>query len=523
MSTFFTRLWSRRWLRALTWTLITLITFWVLLAVVLKWSGQRRWLRLTQELEAKGETLDFFKLQPPPIADERNFAAIEPLNGIRLGPGDSPEAKAAEAKRDRIQKACQLYTSKNDPGKTPPRPEPLAKAEPPSLATLIALLPDLPKLKLTATSDAAALRQSIEREVPFLAELTAAALTRPDVDYLPRWDKIHVPETLFALPVPHCSQTQALSRLLSLHGLACIESGDAEAAVTDVITVLRLAEGHFKEPLLIGHLVGASVQQIAAELAWVLLQRRSLNDAQLQVLQRAFSRVDLAASLLLGMRGEMAAAADMGEYLEKSADGLSLLQMMNERDQTSVPQGLVGRLFPSGFFTHSKVSLVKAEWEHLVRPLHEQALKNVLASAGSAETWLKSISLLKRPDLFLARMALPAVSTMRISSAYAENLRRQVLLACALERHFIQHGSYPANLDTLEASTLAGAAKTAFDESPMHYRVSSDGRYRLWHHGPDGKDDDGTLAGEKGSQAESKPRTAQYLGDWTWRYEPVKR
>lgn len=522
-SSFFTRLWSRRWLRALTWTLITLITFWVLLAVVLKWSGQRRWLRLTQELEARGETLDFLKLQPPPIADERNFAAIEVLNGIRLGPGDSPEAKAAEAKRERIVMACQLYASKNDPGKTPPRPEPLAKAEPPSLSTLIALLPDLPRLKLTATSDAAALRRSIEQQVPFILELTAAALARPDVDYLPRWDQMQMPEMLFALPVPHCGLTQGLSRLLCLHGLACLESGDAEAAIADVITTLRLAEGHLKEPLLICHLVGATAHQTAAELAWVLLQKRSLNDEQLQVLQRTFSRVDLATSLLQAMRGEMAAAADACEYLEKSNDGLSVLQMLASNGDSSVFQGAPGRIIPSGFFTHAKVSLVKSEWEHLVRPLQEQAFKTSLSSAGQTEDWLKGINLVKRPDLFMTSMTLPAVSTVRLSSAYAENTRRQILLACALERYFIQHGSYPANLDALEASTLAGAAKMAFDESPMHYRVSSDGRYRLWHNGPDGKDDDGALGKEKSPRGSSPtPRNLKYVGDWTWRYEPAK-
>ena len=79
-----TSLLHRRWFRRLLWTLITLVTLWVLLAVVLSWTGQRRWLRLKAELDAEGETLDLLKLLPPPIVEAQNFAAIEPLNGIRL-------------------------------------------------------------------------------------------------------------------------------------------------------------------------------------------------------------------------------------------------------------------------------------------------------------------------------------------------------------------------------------------------------------------------------------------------------
>ncbi len=520
MPSLLTRLWSRRWLRVLTWILITLVTLWVLLAVVLKWTGQRRWQRLTQELEAKHETLDFVKLQPPPVPNDQNLAAIDALSGIRLGPGDTPEAKAAEAKRKRIEEAESLFRSPASQATQTivPRGEPLTKALPPSIPDIIGQL-DVSKLQLTKQSDAAALRQAIEKHAPFITEITHAALTRTEVDYLPRWDQTPLPEPLFALPIPYCSTTNALGRLLQLHGIACAESGDPEAATADVVTLLRLAEGHLKEPLLICHLVGMVLHQNAASLTWLLLQKRALSDTQLRSLQTAFSRLEMPASLLQAMRGEMAFGADMAAHLEKDITAYTLLQSVTAGSQSNSPAPFLVRLIPSGFFTHAKVSLVQAEWDHLVHPLQEDALKTALTSASQGENWLKSISLFKRPDFLLAHMALPAVTTIKLSSALTENTRRQVLLACALERHFLQHGSYPASLDALEPVTLAGATRTAFDETPMHYLTSTDGRYRLWHNGPDAKDDGGSFTTSPDGPA---PRDPQYLGDWTWRYEPMK-
>ena len=48
-----TSLLQRLWFRRLLWTLITLITLWVLLAVVLSWTGQRRFAKMVSGLTMK--------------------------------------------------------------------------------------------------------------------------------------------------------------------------------------------------------------------------------------------------------------------------------------------------------------------------------------------------------------------------------------------------------------------------------------------------------------------------------------
>jgi hypothetical protein len=514
-----TSLLHRRWFRRLLWTLITLLTLWVLLAVVLSWSGQRRWLRLKAELDAAGETLDFIKLLPPPIAEAQNFAAIEPLNGIRLAPGDSPAAKAAQAKRDAISKACQFL--RDQPVSQALALEGLKKAQPPDLAKIITALREQKQLQLPPNADAKALRQALEQHLPMLTQLAEAARTRSQVEFLPRWDAANLPENLFTLAMPHYTLAQDLSRAQWLHGLACLESGDPAAAVSDVIAILRLAKGALHEPFLIGHLVGITQQFTAAELTWVLLQKRALTAEMLQTLQQGFQGLDIPASLLLASRGEMAAGADMGELLERdpwrAVELFSMIQSEGPAKAATFENTLM-LCIPTGFFTHMKTSLVQAEWEHLVRINRDQGLKNALVVPEPLEVWVKSQNLLSRPDNMLARLALPAMGQVKRSSALAENTRLQAFIACALELHFLQHGRDPPKLEDLANTSL-----TTFDGTPMHYRPSADGRYRLWHSGPDGQDDDGALAAEKPQKKkDASPRSPDYLGDWTWRYEAVK-
>ncbi len=507
----------RRWSRRLLWTLITLITLWVLLAVVLNWTGQRRWLRLKVELDAEGETLDLLKLLPPPIAGAQNFAAIEPLNGIRLAPGDSPAAKAAQAKRDAINKSCEFLH--DDRVSQALASDSLRHAQPPDLAKIITALREQKQLDLPPNADAKALRHALEQHLPMLPQLAEAARTRSEVEFLPRWDSASLPENLFALAMPHCTTAQDLTRALRLHGLACLESGDPAAAVGDVVAILRLAEGALREPFLIGHLVGINQQQTAAELTWVLMQKRVITAEMIQPLQQGFHDLDIPASLLQATRGEMAAGADMGELLERDAShAAELFSMMSDGKSTSAFDSVLMLSIPTGLFTHMKTSLVQAEWEQLVRPNRNQGLKTALVVPDPMDVWLKNQSLLRRPDNLLARVALPAVGQVRRSSALAENTRRQILIACALELHFLKNGSYPPKLED-----LANTPIRAFDETPMHYRTSPDGRYRLWHPGPDGKDDGGALAEEKlQKKKDASPRSTGYLGDWTWSYEPAK-
>jgi hypothetical protein len=94
------------------------------------------------------------------------------------------------------------------------------------------------------------------------------------------------------------------------------------------------------------------------------------------------------------------------------------------------------------------------------------------------------------PRRILGAIAIPNVGN--ISHAVAEALfhRRCLIIACALEKHRLRHGAFPASLEVvkedLKLFTLDDPAQ------PGHlpgYRLENGG-YVLWSAGPDAKDKD---------------------------------
>ena len=86
----------------------------------------------------------------------------------------------------------------------------------------------------------------------------------------------------------------------------------------------------------------------------------------------------------------------------------------------------------------------------------------------------------------------------------------QMAIACALERYFLDQGTYPETLQNLVPNYLA-AVPIDINDHPMRYARTTDGRYAIYSVGFDLKDDGETQTG-------AKPYREDYKGDWTWRY-----
>ena len=102
----------------------------------------------------------------------------------------------------------------------------------------------------------------------------------------------------------------------------------------------------------------------------------------------------------------------------------------------------------------------------------------------------------------------------------SRTLAAAALAALALERFFVKNARYPATLSELTPEFLPAIPNDPCDGKPLRYRTTPAGRYQLWSVGFDGKDDEGKVTMDaKGTVKLSK---REYLGDWTWQYEPVK-
>lgn len=126
-------------------------------------------------------------------------------------------------------------------------------------------------------------------------------------------------------------------------------------------------------------------------------------------------------------------------------------------------------------------------------------------------------------DRYFALLLIPSFHFLSRQTLHSETTRRQAVIACALERYFLAHQSYPATLGELMPAYLEYVPNDLMDQKPMRYRRENNGRYILWSVAFDKNDDDGKIIFEPGKPvAARKLFHPDYQGDWTWQYTSVE-
>ena len=92
----------------------------------------------------------------------------------------------------------------------------------------------------------------------------------------------------------------------------------------------------------------------------------------------------------------------------------------------------------------------------------------------------------------------------------------EIIVACALERFYLDHQSYPGDLRGLVPAYLEQIPHDVVTGGPLRYAPTPDGRYRLWEVGWNGRDEGGVVAWNK----EGK-RLDEKQGDWVWQYQAL--
>jgi hypothetical protein len=90
---------------------------------------------------------------------------------------------------------------------------------------------------------------------------------------------------------------------------------------------------------------------------------------------------------------------------------------------------------------------------------------------------------LKKTIYLLNLLATPALSGTTRKAAAAQTQVDQTLIACALERCRLAHGSYPASLDVLAPQYLTKLPNSPITGKPMNYSLKPDGNFLLWSPG----------------------------------------
>lgn len=505
---------SRRFHRILIWTGVSLLTLTALLYVWTNWSGRRRWAAAQALVKAEGETLDFHKLLPETPPEAKNLLAIAPLRGL------AEDAAPGVAQRQALE-AVKWSSSKPAPAASG-----VALGRTADFQEWVTFLRESKYLDLPAgrTVSGKEVLSALDAKAPLLKQITDEVPGRPLAMFTPGLREREMPEMLFTLKLPHYQAAQSLAKALALRARAAVAAGESAEAARSILAIHRLAAASEQEPLLIGFLVGNSLEMQALECLWLGLRERMFAAEDLKQLQDAFATNPTTANALLAMRGELAAGLNAMEFLQLAASGQRTMD--EDLRKNLAIDGLavgryLGRLLPGGLFDHWKSTMVEAEMRHLIQPLKKGGLRELQSRGDAMSAEIKqNANVLLHPDYLFARLILPAVGTVSSHALLLDARRQQVLAALALERFFGKHAHYPAALAELTPEFLPAVPADPCDGKPMRYRLTPAGRYLLWSVGFDGKDDNGRVASD--ARNAGKLNKPQYLGDWTWQYEPVK-
>ena len=524
---------TKRFDRILLRLSITLFTVVALLYVWTNWSGSRRWAATKALIEREGETLEFRKLLPETPPEAQNLLAIEPLRGIALVVDNDPAKGEPGARRKALEalnwKQMSVPTANGVALKkytVVPPSNGVTLGKTTDIQDWVEYLRDTEYMDLPAGPEVSGrdLLTALDAKFPLLKQIADETANRPLTMLTPGLREREIPELLFSMRVPYLTSMQSMGKALGLRARAAVAAGESAEAARSIVAIHRLALGCEQELLLIGFLVGNSMEMTALEPLWLGLRERVFAEEDLLLLQNAFAVDHSTGALLQAMRGELAAGLNAAESLQRAASGQREVDsdlMSAFSTQGQAVSKYFGRLLPSGLFDHWKSVLVELELRHLIQPLKSGGLRESVRKGEAVTKELtQNSSMLLHPDYIFARLMLPAISTVS-SSALAQDARRQqALAALALERFYVKHTHYPATLSELTPEFLPAVPLDSCDGNPLRYRTTPPGRYILWSVGLDGKDDAGKVTLD--AKGATKLYKSPYLGDWTWQYEPVK-
>ncbi len=513
---FLQRCWQKRWLRRLTWTVVTLTALIASLYAWVNWSGARQLRNVEAMLKAEGETLDFRETMNEPVPEAENFCAIPLLKDLALVV-DNDASKGAPAEKRKRLEAIRLPSSAKGVAR-PPKYANAAIGKRTDFKAWADFLRKEGSLPMPVDSGDAArdVLAALSKYDAIVQEL-ATGLNRPKAQWTPEWKTRELPEMLLSLQNPHYSSVMAVNRTLSLRVAAAAFAGEAAKAHEAALIMARTTQASLNDSMLIGLLVGSSGAEMLYHATWELCANHAGNAENFTKLESAIRAFDFQRAALRAFRGEMTVGVNAAQYCKRKPEDIR--RMNNNGDSDSgVFSHIPERLIPSGFFDASAAVIAENEFKYIIKPLRDQGWQAAYQSSQEFEKRLAEMKPTAKthPTYIMLALTFPAFTSFINKLIFTQALVNQSIIACALERYRIEKGTYP---DSLAAVKLADGKPLPLDpinEKPMGYRKTADGRYALWSVGFDGKDDGGKRTLNEKKPENTQFQKADYVGDWVW-------
>ncbi len=510
-----TRWFHRTHLRAWRNGLLASVLVLLLARLLSDWHGRHAWECYRAEAAKRGVMLDLMGLMPPRVPDEQNFAATPLLLKFQSG---TREWRLCRASTNYL-----LTSIRPDEVRSPPAP--LLMPASAAAALPFKPAPRQPEWFQNQRTDLTGWQAHYHSATNFpqwpeprspaedvlkalslfdaeLAELQAAAV-RPHT-----WFNIEVAEDGSSTQVAHVYLLKSVSEVLFLRAVAKLAAGKTSEAYADVNLMFRLGRALSTDPMLT-HYLRVAVHMMALRAVWEGLADHRWTDAQLIRFQAELAQHNLASELHASLASQRAFGNRVIEYFRRNPAADTLRVIANKAETP----GALFHLVPSGWLYLEQLNYNRMIDEHFQPSLpspdgiFDPAL--IRARGAAFEEELKggySPLLANLNHRSFAQLMLPAWRGTLFKTSQAHVFALLAVTACALERHWLAHGSHPESLAVLTPEFLPQAPVDPFSGTPLHYERMTDGRFRLWSVGWDGKDDGGA-PGINHNLSE---------GDWVW-------
>lgn len=413
---------------------------------------------------AMGDRLDWKDLVPPPVPPEQNFAEAPLIRGAILGKGEvDPRFRTLAIPKGAAEAMGSWQQGRKDDM------EALARSY--------------------GTKDLRSAFGPLEGVLKELDQASRRPACRLPIDYQ-GWE------------IPALLGFRGVARTLRIRAMANLRAGHPEQALEDLRTCFRIANHLEVEPTLLSGLLRSALLNVAMQVVWEGTEEHLWKVSHLAVLQEDLSKIDLLRTEVAAWQGERQVLIT---HQVAMAENLPLPKSLSDSGVRRARFGPLSR----GWVYRNLLEYSKF-LTHLI-DVQDSAAHRVFPSRYiESAVWVARYRF--RPDLPMARIAVPALGSQVIRFAKLQALIDEGVVVCALERHRLEKGQYPERLEALTPAYLQVLPHDLVTGGPLHYARKGD-TFTLYQVGWDGKDDGGAVGGTgEGKDRKLDPAT----GDWVW-------
>jgi hypothetical protein len=274
--------------------------------------------------------------------------------------------------------------------------------------------------------------------------------------------------------------------------VADLHRGRLEDAFENLLSLMDAVGSRWEEPCRVQQSMRAAIGQMGLGVTWQAMQNDGWTEAQLAQLQNRWAKLDYMASIETGLLGDRAMYLHLLAWVREQ-----------EREQTArmATEGSLGERLSNRAFR----LMWRPDREEKSYLEHVQIVLEGVRAVSGGERWPVVRVTFEEYEARLDRLAgslarfRPGVALIGLSNLtrgieraiQTETERRMTVVALALKRYELRHGSPPPSLDALVPEFLSEVPRDPMSAQPLRYQVAPDGSYTLYSTGTDGVDDGG--------------------------------